>query len=195
MPKALSQKEKEIIRERLRKTAGSLMLKNGIRHTTVDALAKGAMIPKGTFYLFYESKEELLFEVLEMEHKSLDEEILEKAGEIDPSSMGCDEAVSLVFSFFLAQEKHPLLAAITEEDVALLFQKLPEDRVKKHLEDDEKMTRDLMTILPIKECIRTETVTSALHSIYFSMLHMKEKGEEYKETLLLLIRGVMMQII
>ena len=117
MPKAFSQREKEIIRGRIRKSATELMMKSGIRHTTVDAHAKGAMIPKGTFYLFYESKEELLFEVLEKEHESLDEEILGKAKEIDPYSLKCDEAVSLVLSFFEAQDRNPLLSAITEEDV------------------------------------------------------------------------------
>ena len=56
-----------MIKERLQKAAVESMIKYGVRRTTVDCLAKGANIPKGIFYLFNDSKEELLFEVLEKE--------------------------------------------------------------------------------------------------------------------------------
>ena len=35
----------------------------GVKKTTVDELVKRTGIPKGTFYLFYPSKEMLLFDV------------------------------------------------------------------------------------------------------------------------------------
>ena len=56
-----------MIKERLQKAAVESMIKYGVGRTTVECLAKGANIPKGTFYLFYDWKEELLFEVLEKE--------------------------------------------------------------------------------------------------------------------------------
>ena len=37
----------------------------GIRRTMVDEIVKRVKIPKGTFYLFYPSKEMLLFEVIQ----------------------------------------------------------------------------------------------------------------------------------
>lgn len=67
MPRAFSDREREVIKERLQKAAVESMIKYGVRRTTVDCLAKGANIPKRTFYLFYDWKEELLFEVLEKE--------------------------------------------------------------------------------------------------------------------------------
>ena len=67
MPRAFSDIAREVIRERLQKSAVESMIKYGVRRTTVDCLAKGANIPKGIFYLFNDSKEELLFEVLEKE--------------------------------------------------------------------------------------------------------------------------------
>ena len=67
MPRAFSDIEREVIKERLQKAAVESMIKYGIRQTTVDCLAKGANIPKGIFYLFNDSKEELLFKVLEKE--------------------------------------------------------------------------------------------------------------------------------
>lgn len=67
MPRAFSDREREVIKERLQKAAVESMIKYGVRRTTVDCLVKGANIPKGIFYLFYDWKEELLFVVLEKE--------------------------------------------------------------------------------------------------------------------------------
>ena len=67
MPRAFSDREREVIKERQQKAAVESLIKYGVRRTTVDCLAKGANIPKGIFYLFNDSKEELLFEVLEKE--------------------------------------------------------------------------------------------------------------------------------
>ncbi len=117
MPKIFSEKERQDIISSLRNAAMAELAAKGVRKTTVDGLCSLSHVAKGTFYLFYESKEELLFEVLEKEHESLDEEILGKAKEIDPYSLKCDEDVSLVLSFFEAQDRNPLLSAITEEDV------------------------------------------------------------------------------
>ena len=52
MPRAFNERERNIIKERIRKAAASLMIRNGVRHTTIDAIVKIAMIPKGSFYLF-----------------------------------------------------------------------------------------------------------------------------------------------
>ena len=50
MPRAFSDREREVIKERLQKAAVESMIKYGVRRTTVDCLVKGANILKGTFY-------------------------------------------------------------------------------------------------------------------------------------------------
>ena len=61
MPKVYSDEEKKAIIERLKREANILMQEKGVKKTTVDELVKRAGIPKGTFYLFYPSKEMLLW--------------------------------------------------------------------------------------------------------------------------------------
>ena len=63
MPKCYSDQEREYIKKRLKEEAVACMGQFGIRRTTVDELVKRVNIPKGTFYLFYPSKEMLLFDV------------------------------------------------------------------------------------------------------------------------------------
>ena len=64
MPKIYSEKEKENIRELLLEEAQIALAHSGIESITVDQLVEAAAIPKGTFYLFYQSKEELFLDVV-----------------------------------------------------------------------------------------------------------------------------------
>ena len=64
MPRAFSEREKEIIRGTLREKGNEYFATYGLRKTTVENLARAAGISKGTCYLFYQSKEELFFDIL-----------------------------------------------------------------------------------------------------------------------------------
>ena len=75
LPKCYSDVEKEAIRNNLKKEAKKCMEQYGIKKTTVDELVKRVNIPKGTFYLFYPSKEVLLFEVLLEIQDRINEEV------------------------------------------------------------------------------------------------------------------------
>lgn len=196
MPRAFNERERNLIKERIRKAAASLMIRNGVRHTTIDAIVKSAMIPKGTFYLFYATKEELLFEVLENEHEKMEKSILEQISKVNPSTINPDSATELIYSFYKMVDEHPLLATISREDVTLISQRLPEERISKHLEEDRNMSAKLMRFLPLKDGITVETISSSLHAIYFTMLHLKETADDKSEELLkLIIRGIMIQIL
>ena len=196
MPRAFNERERNLIKERIRKAAASLMIRNGVRHTTIDAIVKSAMIPKGTFYLFYATKEELLFEVLENEHEKMEKSILEQISKVNPSTINPDSATELIYSFYKMVDEHPLLATISREDVTLISQRLPEERISKHLEEDRNMSAKLMRFLPLKDGITVETVSSSLHAIYFTMLHLQETADDKSEELLkLIIRGIMIQIL
>lgn len=196
MPRAFNERERNLIKERIRKAAASLMIRNGVRHITIDAIVKSAMIPKGTFYLFYATKEELLFEVLENEHEKMEKSILEQISKVNPSTINPDSATELIYSFYKMVDEHPLLATISREDVTLISQRLPEERISKHLEEDRNMSAKLMRFLPLKDGITVETISSSLHAIYFTMLHLKETADDKSEELLkLIIRGIMIQIL
>lgn len=62
MPKAYSEAGRMKIKKTLLNEAKQCLKQYGFRKTTVDDLVRRAGIPKGTFYLFYKSKEQLLNE-------------------------------------------------------------------------------------------------------------------------------------
>lgn len=65
MPAGFTEKEQERIKEELFRTGIRLIKELGVQRTTVDKLTKNSGIAKGSFYLFYASKEEYLYALME----------------------------------------------------------------------------------------------------------------------------------
>lgn len=64
VPRAFTEAERETIRERLIAAGRGLFSRYGLKKTTVEEIARRAGVAKGTFYLFFPSKEALYAEVL-----------------------------------------------------------------------------------------------------------------------------------
>jgi len=83
MPKTFTDSEREYIKKRLMEEAENCLKLYGLRKTTVDELVKRVKIPKGTFYLFFESKEILFYEVLCSFHDKLQTELMDELKTLD----------------------------------------------------------------------------------------------------------------
>jgi AcrR family transcriptional regulator len=64
MPRAFKEEEKERIRAKLLEAGRSCFLRYGLKKTTIEDLTQPAGIAKGSFYLFFDSKEALYIEIL-----------------------------------------------------------------------------------------------------------------------------------
>lgn len=196
MPKCYSEQEKEYIKNRLREEAAKCLAKYGIRRTTVDELVKRVKIPKGTFYLFYESKEQLLFEVILEQHEQVEQELFAALQSLEQTSITCDAVTDVLFLFYKKAEEMPILNMIQSGEVELLFRKLPPAMVEQHLQEDDSMVEKVFRTLPVKKEVDAETVSAAFHAIYYATLHKEEIGEKnYDEALHLLIKGLVMQFL
>lgn len=81
MPKTFSEHEREVIKESMLKVGSVLLRKKGIRQVTVEDITKGANIAKGSFYSFYNSREELFWDIIKLEERQLLEQILSIASQ------------------------------------------------------------------------------------------------------------------
>ena len=75
MPRIFKEADKAIIREKLVIEGKKLLQRYGLRKTSVDELARSAGIAKGTFYHFFESKEDLCFAIFDREEEKLAEDL------------------------------------------------------------------------------------------------------------------------
>ncbi len=195
MPKCYSDEEREYIIRRLKEEAAKCLTQYGVRRTTVDELVKRVNIPKGTFYLFYKSKEILLFEVIQEQHDAINNGLAQALSKISVKDMSADTFTDLIFDFFKKTEEMPILRLLNTDEVELLVRKLPREVVEAHLQEDTGTIENMLAMFPMKKKVDVKAISAAFHAIYFATLHKADIGEEsYDEALRMLIYGVVKQI-
>lgn len=195
MPKSYSDQERAYIRKRLKEEAAACMGQYGIRRTTVDELVKRVHIPKGTFYLFYSSKELLLFEVIQEQHELVNQKLFQELSDLSVAELSSDKITDVIFNFYKMTEQMPIFRLINSEEIELLVRKLPQEVVQAHLQEDTDTIGNLFTLIPAKKEVDVTVISAAFHAIYYATLHKKEIGEEqYDQALRMLIHGVVTQI-
>ncbi|MCR5343312.1 MAG: TetR/AcrR family transcriptional regulator [Butyrivibrio sp.] len=195
MPKSYSDQEREYIVKRLKEEAVKCLSQYGVRRTTVDELVKRVGIPKGTFYLFYKSKELLLFEVIQEQHDAINNDLAAALSVISRKAITADTLTDLIFDFFKKTEEMPILKLLDTDEVELLVRKLPKKVVEAHLQDDTDTIGQMLSMFPVKKDVDVKAISAAFHAIYFATLHKADIGEDsYDEALKILIRGVVNQL-
>ncbi len=195
MPKTFSESEKAMIKQRLMEEAKQCLTQYGVRKTTVDELVKRVHIPKGTFYLFYDSKELLFFDVLSAFHDEMNDKLL---AELAAAKGGMDavQLTELLFGLYSKVKDSFLLPLLANGEIELLMRKLPPEIAGLHAKKDDFSIGRLMSLLLCRKTADIETFSAALRAIFLTMLHKHEIGEDiFDAALKILIQGVVMQMI
>jgi AcrR family transcriptional regulator len=194
MPKSYSDTEKEYIVKRLKEEAAKCLAQYGVRRTTVDELVKRVGIPKGTFYLFYKSKELLLFEVIQEQHDAINNDLARALSGISLNDLNADVLTDLIFEFFKKTDDMPILKLLDTGEVELLVRKLPKEVVEAHYKDDTDTIETMLSMFPLKKKVDVKAISAAFHAVYFATLHKEDIGiENYDKALRMLIYGIVQQ--
>jgi AcrR family transcriptional regulator len=175
MPKAFSELEKQIIRQRLLDQGYKQFSVYGLKKTNIEEIAKAAGISKGAFYGFYESKEELFMDVIEETEVRVRKELL-AAIELPGHSPRArlyqifKKAISLFSSI-------PILHIFSGGDIELLFQRVPGKKLQDHLSSDlaffeELISRCQAAGIPIQ--VKAEKVVSLFYPLVVSIMQQGE---------------------
>ncbi len=195
MPKTFSESERAYIKERLMDEAKSCLMQYGIRKTTVDELVKRVNIPKGTFYLFYESKERLMFDVVLQFNDEIQGELLKEISAL-PDIPDADTLTDIIFRLYKRVDDSFLPRLIANGEMEYFMRTLPPELSQMHAEHDDLSVRRLLNMLPGMKEDRAEVYSAALRSVFLSLLYKTEIGEGiFDETLRILIRGVVLQLL
>lgn len=195
MPKKLSDKEKEYILKRLKAEALDCMSSYGIKKTSVDELVKRVNIPKGTFYLFYTSKELLFFDAINDLHNEIQNRLLQEIKGLS-KEITSDRLTDFFMNICQEVSSTGLLDVMLNGDIEYLMRKLPEEVVNEHLAQDDFNIEQLISLLPIKGDRNIEAFSAAFRGVFLTMLHKREIGERnFDEALKLIIKGLVIQIL
>jgi AcrR family transcriptional regulator len=196
MPKCYSDREKDYIKKRLKEEAAKCLSQYGIKKTTVDEIVKRVKIPKGSFYLFYQSKELLLFEVILEQHDFIEKKLMEEISSIGAENFTAESLTEVIMNFYRMAEEMPILKLLSSDEVELLARKLPQEILEEHLSYDHSNVDKLFEAFPQKKKIDTKVISAAFRAIYFSTLHKEEIGEEsFDDALRLMVSGIVNQLI
>ncbi len=124
MPPIFSREKREELHIKLLEEGIHLIKKVGIKRMTVDEVAKEAGIGKGTFYHFFDSKEQFVLQIL---HYSK-EKIYEYVNKARKERGGIDRETfqALLHTFSFLGESN-IISYMTLEDELWLKKKLPEE--------------------------------------------------------------------
>ncbi|MDM5187020.1 TetR/AcrR family transcriptional regulator [Bacillus sp. DX4.1] len=189
MPKAFTEREKEIIRKDLLEKAKEFMSIYGINKTGIGDLTRAVGISKGAFYSFYNSKEELFLEVLEKFEKEFYDQLFEEGFQSDKTPK---ENFKEFFKKSLSiVETNPIMKRLNNEELKHFLRKLPEERIQNHSNRDFNLILQFVNKEKEKGHIKeydSQAIAGVIRSIFFISLHREDFVKEaYPQTIDLLI--------
>lgn len=193
MPKSYTEKERAAIITELRDAALESMLQKGIKKTTVDEIVNKVHIPKGTFYLFYNSKELLLYDAIMQKEEDIHRKFSDVLKEIK-ESFSVDSLVEILNDFFHIGFNIGILPLMISGELDVLMRKLPDEIVTAHISKDDNFCVIFRELFPALKPEALKNYSAALRALFFTAAYQREVGENYDVALKLLIRGLVMQM-
>src|SRR6476660_6259869 len=114
MPKGFSEREKSLIRAQLLAKGRELFASQGIKKANVEDLTRAANISKGAFYLFFNSKEELFFEILGQFADEYHANLIEAAAR--PGASPRQQVKQVLTQAFALWRTNPLFTSFNQEE-------------------------------------------------------------------------------
>ena len=189
MPRAFSEREKEIIRSRLLQEGQKVFAAYGLKKTNIEDLTRATGISKGAFYLFYDSKEALFMDVVELTEADFRRNVLACFEMQAESPRQLFKMVLL--NAFTSWKTSPILQVITRGEYDQLLLKVPPDIIKEHMQSDldfiDKMVETARS-KGINITASVEKISGLMYALFFVSLHENDFGSEtYQGTIELLI--------
>lgn len=175
--------------------AEACLAQYGMRKTTVDELVRRVHIPKGTFYLFYPSKESLFFDVFCKLHDKLQEDLLGQIHKLH-GNITADTVTEVLFALYKQVDNTFLFSFIAGGELELLVRKLPPEIVDQHAREDDFSMEKLLSLLPgVRSQENIKTFSAVLRAVFCTMLHKREVGEDvFDHAMKIMLRGVVIQL-
>lgn len=170
MPKGFGVQEKENIKELLLQNCKDSWKKYGYKGTSIDTLCKNSGISKGAFYIFYQTKEALFYEVLRQLQQSL-YELVEEILLTQPNKYGVVNALKAVYKEY---DNNPFLYDTLSADFTSFENKLTKE---------EKITLQLDSLSGARHMINKSFLTLKIEenmalSILSSILNISANKEK-----------------
>ena len=184
MPR-FSNTEKEQIREALLVQGRELFSRYGLRKTSVDDITKAVKIAKGSFYSFYESKEELFLEIFGQVNQEMQEAIYKAfTHSRKKANTRLYEALQMQYEYV---DQTPIFQILMDEDeMEYLLRKYPKagPQLQSFFADENYIpfVEELKKGGLLKKQLETTFIVGLLKAIF--LIHQRKndfKGDQFKK--------------
>lgn len=193
MPR-FSEKEKEIIREKLLSEGAKLFLKYGLQKVTIDDLVDSVKIAKASFYKFYEGKEYLYLDILQSEQKQL----FDKLDSVLENNKDLSDRIRVKQVFGKMYEllcEFPLLTTVDKDTIDIISRKISEERLAVFSMQGFQAV-DAMQKHGIKFAYDVPTVSTAFSALYHSWVGMQNVEQKVQaEVIGIMLEGLVNQVV
>lgn len=155
MPKIFSEEDRETIRNNLLENGRTLLEKKSCRDISVAEIAEKSGIAKGTFYNFFNSKEEFFYEVMLLIRDNNRNELLKIAEA--PSR----EALYKVLYKRYTTEK-TVYDYFTSEEMSVIFRRLP-GKMQESDENSTVLAKKLIALCTDNKNVKAEVVVNLMN--------------------------------
>jgi AcrR family transcriptional regulator len=179
MPTAFNTIERREIRTALLSQGKDLFAKYGLKRTGIADLTQAAGIAQGSFYLFYKSKEELYFDILEREEQELGRTILANLSDKDLTRKSLKKM--LENSLELICGNSFIRNLIENNEYGYLVRKIPKKKMRDHLLAESQLIKAAVRRFQSEgslKRVRPEVMGGLLHALFLLYLERKTIGEE-----------------
>lgn len=178
MTRSFSDTEKRDITKKLLSTGKEMFERYGLKKTSIEELTRAVGIGQGSFYLFYNSKEELFFEILDTEEREVRDRIARMIAESDKTRKGFKEIIKRSFS--MLNENTIIKNALVDSEYSLFFNRIPEERLKAHLAEENEYVHTIVKMMHsegVIEKVKPDVITGLLFGLFLLQEHRKRIGE------------------
>jgi AcrR family transcriptional regulator len=175
MPRGFTEREKAIIRADLLSRGADLFAAHGLKKTNVEDLTRAAGISKGAFYLFYESKEQLFFEIIERIENDYQARLLQAIA--DEQLPPRERMAKLLSDSVALLHENPLLSQLSREEYEHLFRRLPEEQLRAHLARDAEFASQFVAAwraAGLEIDASPELISGLIRALFFIGMHAEE---------------------
>lgn len=193
MPK-FSETERQVIAEKIVVVAEKLFHEYGLKKVTIEEIAKGANIAKGSFYAFYPSKEELYFSILVACQKKMWVQM--EVYLADNQKLAPRDLVKQTLGFmFELMEQYPLIQRTDNETMALLMRKLPSEVITAHTGEDAEAL-GLLEKFGVRFTQPIEVVAKAFQALYGVGTMLENEEEQLlSQVMSVMINGLVNELV
>ena len=135
MPKIFDEETREDIRSQMLDNGFSLIKRFGLKKTTIEDVTRSSGVAKGTFYNFFKTKEEFVFQIVIYKRRLVKARYTEMVAE---NGNVVDRRLLREMLYFIINGEYNLITYLNRDDMAMLAARWPKEYLV-NAENDEQM--------------------------------------------------------